>query len=159
VAAGEYDGALRELILAYKERGRRGLAGPLGDTLATTVLAGAGGASPGALVLVPVPCTPAAVRVRQGDHMLRLARRASRRLRRLGLAVSVATPLRALPKPDSAHLDRQARAQAALTSFVVRPRRAAPLAALADVGHRHRNLTGRSAAYLRQILSGRSRAR
>jgi predicted amidophosphoribosyltransferase len=46
-AAGEYGGALRGAIIAYKEHGRRGLAGMLGERLAAAVHAvvgpGAGG--------------------------------------------------------------------------------------------------------------------
>jgi predicted amidophosphoribosyltransferase len=121
---GAYEGARRELLLAYKERGRRSLAAPLGDALARVVLAGA--ASLGdrwerPLVLVPVPATGAAVRARHGDHMLRLARRAARTLGAAGRAVSVAPVLRALPKEDSTHLDRHARARVALGSFAARP--------------------------------------
>jgi len=41
VALGAYDGALREVLLAYKERGRHVLARPLGDWLATVVAVGA----------------------------------------------------------------------------------------------------------------------
>jgi predicted amidophosphoribosyltransferase len=129
LALGWYDGALRELILAYKERRAVGLAGPLGDALATVVAGGVGGASRerpaygmGAVVLVPVPSTAAAIRARGGDHMLRLARRAAAQLRARGLPAAVATPLRARPKEDSAHLDRHARARVAQEAFAVRPR-------------------------------------
>lgn len=132
-AVAEYDGELRELILAYKERSRRGLAAPLGAALAAAVAAGAGVASV-PLAVVPVPCTGAAIRARQGDHMLRLARAAARQLRRTGLDVVLAAPLRALPKQDSAHLDRHARTRAAMTAFAARPSRLAPLRALADTG-------------------------
>ena len=44
----------------------------------------------------------------------------------------VATPLRALPKADSAHLDRDPRAEAARHAFGVRPGRAGPLREVAD---------------------------
>jgi predicted amidophosphoribosyltransferase len=121
---GAYEGARRELILAYKERGRRSLAAPLGDALAAVVLAGAaasGGAEPDRpLVLVPVPATGAAVRARHGDHMLRLARRAARTIDAGGRAASVAPVLRALRKEDSAQLDRHARARVAVGSFAAR---------------------------------------
>jgi predicted amidophosphoribosyltransferase len=148
LALGEYGGALRELILAYKERGRRDLAGPLGDALAGAVVATLARADPGPtrygyrgdpgptpyghrggdtpgrgslVALVPVPSTAAAVRARQGDHMLRLARRAAGRLARTGIPVEVVRPLRARPRADSAGLDRAARARAAEAAFVPRP--------------------------------------
>ncbi|MGI8761925.1 MAG: ComF family protein [Jatrophihabitantaceae bacterium] len=70
-AAAVYDGAVRTALLAYKERGRRDLAGPLGGLLARAIPAG------GQLALVPVPSTLAAARARGGDHVLRLTRVAS----------------------------------------------------------------------------------
>jgi len=51
VAAGAYAGALRAALIAYKERGRRDLAGPLGQLLVRSVAGG----SASVLVLVPVP--------------------------------------------------------------------------------------------------------
>ena len=121
-AGGVYAGPLRELILAYKERGRRDLAAPLGDSLAVVVRTGAWvRAVAPRLLVVPVPATAAAARARRGDHMLSLARRAAVRLRREGWPVGVASPLRALPKVDSAQLGRHARAAAAREAFVARP--------------------------------------
>jgi predicted amidophosphoribosyltransferase len=141
VAGGDYEGSLRELILTYKERGRRGLAAPLGDRLAQVVRAGwpATGPLPGPLALVPVPGTAAAIRARHGDHMLRLARRAARSLCAAGQPAAVASPLRALPKRDSAHLDREQRAAAATDAFAIRRRwragaRPAALRSVADAG-------------------------
>jgi predicted amidophosphoribosyltransferase len=133
LSAGEYADPLRELILAYKERDRRVLAAPLGDALAAVVLAGWPVRAPSRLTLVPVPATAAAVRARHGDHMLRLARRAAGRLRRAGVGATVATPLRALPKPDSAHLDRRERALAARDAFAVRRGGSGGLGLLAEV--------------------------
>lgn len=79
-AAAAYDGALRVALLAYKERGRRDLAGPLGSLLARSVAVLAGGrAPPGPVVLVPVPSARAVAAARGGDHVLRLARRAAGR--------------------------------------------------------------------------------
>ena len=71
---GEYDGALRELILAYKERGRRDLARPARCTRWPRVVRRRLARTPVPVVLVPVPATAAAMRARHGDHMLRLAR-------------------------------------------------------------------------------------
>lgn len=131
-ALGDYHGVLRELILAYKEQGRHALARPLGRLLASVVASllpadAAGRLATAGVVLVPVPDTPAAARARHGDHLWRLARPAAARLREAGVPVRLARPLRARPRPDSAGLDRAARAAAARTSLWPRPRRAASL--------------------------------
>lgn len=125
VALGPYDGALRGLLLAYKDDGRHRLAGPLGDHLARCVAAavlGAGHPVGTPVVLVPVPSTAAAARARHGDHMGRLARRAARALHRRSWPAAVARPLAARPKPDSSHLDAAGRARAARDAFRIRPR-------------------------------------
>jgi predicted amidophosphoribosyltransferase len=126
-ALGGYDGVLRELILTYKERGRHGLARPLGALLAEVVAAGLddgrGAAVP--VRLVPVPSTAQAARQRHGDHLWRLARHTAARLRQAGWSVSVARPLRALPRPDSVALDAAGRAAAAANAFQIRPGRPA----------------------------------
>lgn len=137
VAAGPYEGVLREAILHYKERGRRGLAGVLGATLGRAVEAGWPDPGGGPVVLVPVPGTAKSIRARQGDHMLRLAQGARRYLRAHGYAVAVVRPLRARAKPDSAGLDRDQRAAVARHAFALRPgwaRRSAVLGRLADQG-------------------------
>lgn len=78
VAAAAYDGAVRAALLAYKERGRRDLAGPLGVLLARAlgVVSADWRAPPVGVVLVTVPSARAAVAARGGDHVLRLARHA-----------------------------------------------------------------------------------
>jgi predicted amidophosphoribosyltransferase len=68
VAAGRYDGPLRQALLAYKERGRRALAGTLAGMLADAALAG--GLVGPRCWLVPAPSRPASARARGGDHML-----------------------------------------------------------------------------------------
>src|SRR5687768_13175270 len=95
VAVGAYTGPLRGALLAYKEKGRHRLAGPLGTLLAGAVAAIAPPDRP--VTLVPVPSTAAARRERYGDHMARLADHAARRLRAAGYRVNVVQPLRALP--------------------------------------------------------------
>ncbi|SHN47818.1 Predicted amidophosphoribosyltransferases [Cryptosporangium aurantiacum] len=98
VAAGVYGGALRSALIAYKERGHRALARPLGARLAaavTVALSAAGGWPGGAgpVVLVPVPSSAAAIRERHGDHMARLARCAAATLRQRGYPVRAASLL------------------------------------------------------------------
>lgn len=83
-AAGVYAGPMRGAILAYKERGRRELVGPLGARLAVAVRAGwatvRGGSTRTPCVLVPVPTRRAAARRRGGDPVRRLAVSAGRRV-------------------------------------------------------------------------------
>ncbi|MEH0933810.1 ComF family protein [Micromonospora psammae] len=117
-ALGPYAGALRQALLAYKERGRHGLARPLGALLAEVVAGAVGEARP--VLLVPVPDTAAAARARYGDHLARLAGHAAARLRRAGWDVRTARPLRASPRADSVTLDRAGRAAAAASAFRTR---------------------------------------
>ncbi|AGL14686.1 ComF family protein [Actinoplanes sp. N902-109] len=126
VTAGPYAGPLREMLLAYKERGRHGLARPLGALLAGSVAAAvvrAGGARGGPVELVAVPSTARAARERHGDHMARMAAHAVRRLRDAGWQADLHQPLRTLPRPDSASLDVSARLAAAENSLRIRPAR------------------------------------
>ncbi|HEU5008585.1 MAG TPA: phosphoribosyltransferase family protein [Jatrophihabitantaceae bacterium] len=88
VAAGDYQSGLRAALIAYKERGRTELARPLGTLLAAAVVGVWEGAAPACLV--PVPSAARARRERGGDHVLRLARVASRAT---GLPVSRALRL------------------------------------------------------------------
>lgn len=122
VALGPYAGALREVLLSYKERGRHGLARPLGLLLAEVVAVAAGG-GPRPVLLIPVPATARAARQRHGDHLWRLTRHAAGRLRVAGWPVAVARPLHALPRPDSATLDSAGRAATATAAFRPRPGR------------------------------------
>ncbi|GAA4637187.1 hypothetical protein GCM10023196_089970 [Actinoallomurus vinaceus] len=91
-AVAAYTGAVRRMIVAHKERGRTGLARPLGAGLAAAVLAAARDAE-GPVLLVPVPSSRASVRRRGHDPTLRLARAAAREAARAGTAVSVARVL------------------------------------------------------------------
>ncbi|MDG4802765.1 ComF family protein [Micromonospora sp. WMMD980] len=118
VALGPYAGALREGLLAYKERGRHGLARPLGALLAEVVAVAVG--RPGPVTLVAVPDTARAARARYGDHLDRMARPAAARLRAAGWPVQVRRPLRASPRPDSVALDSAGRAAAAESAFRLR---------------------------------------
>ncbi|WP_199515670.1 ComF family protein [Nucisporomicrobium flavum] len=132
-AVGPYAGALRGALLAYKERGRHRLAGPLGGLLARAVAEAAVRGSGGGvtrsgdtsalrvpLIVVPVPSTVSAARERGGDHMARLAGHAVRRLRAAGWEAAVRQPLRALPRPDSSSLNVAERAAAAESSLRIR---------------------------------------
>ena len=122
-ALGDYHGVLRELVLAYKDRGRHRLAVPLGRLLALVVES----LTAGPVALVPIPDTPAAARARHGDHLGRLARAAAARLRTAGYPAVVSRPLRARPRPDSAGLDTAQRAAQAVGGLRVRQLHAAGL--------------------------------
>lgn len=122
VAAAAYEGGLRQALLAYKERGRRDLAAPLAELLATAV-----DLLPAGHVLVPMPSTAAAARARGGDHLLRLARLAARRRE-----VRVVTALRLVRSvADSAGLGAADRAVNLAGAMAARAPRRGEL----DIGH------------------------
>jgi predicted amidophosphoribosyltransferase len=137
IALGPYDGVLRELVLAYKDRGRHRLARPLAVQLARGVAACAVrlGHSPGSpVVVIPVPSTAAAARQRHGDHMRRLARETVRTLNGRGWPAAVSSVAAAWPRADSAHLSAADRAVAARDAFRTRSTPARRVAAAAAVG-------------------------
>lgn len=117
-AAAAYEGAVREAVLAHKERGVLPLAGPLGAALAAAVrgclgagVRGGGARSAGEeLVLVPVPSARRQVRARGHDPARRIALAASARLRRAGVPARVAPVLRHVrPVADQAGLGARER--------------------------------------------------
>ncbi|MER6113178.1 ComF family protein [Streptomyces hirsutus] len=107
-AAARYADEVRAALLAHKERGALALTRPLGEALAGAVRAGlreaarpgSGGlvgpvhGDRGAVLLVPVPSAPRAVRARGHDPALRIARAAAGVLRRQGVPASVLPALR-----------------------------------------------------------------
>jgi predicted amidophosphoribosyltransferase len=107
---GAYAEPLSKLIVAYKDRGRHGLATPLGALLARVVVEAAGDQP---VTLVPIPDSPKAARERHGDHMARLAEATARRLRDSGRDVVTAYALKGRARSDSLHLDAAERAAAA----------------------------------------------
>ncbi|NXY96262.1 ComF family protein [Streptomyces sp. BR123] len=141
--AAVYGGAVRAVVLAHKERGALGLAGPLGAALATAVAAvaadtadaagvGAAGRAvgPGAVVvLVPVPSTPRQVRARGHDPVRRMALAAAGRLRRAGVPARVASVLRQVrPVADQAGLGARERRANLAGALAVRRGGARPAA-------------------------------
>jgi predicted amidophosphoribosyltransferase len=137
IALGPYGGVLRELVLAYKDRGRHRLARPLAVQLARGVAAGAVrlGHPPGSpVVVIPVPSTAAAARQRHGDHMRRLARETVRTLNGLGWPAAMSSVAAARPRADSAHLSAADRVAAARDAFQTRSAPARRVAAAAAVG-------------------------
>lgn len=113
VAAAEYDGLVRAVLLAHKEHQAFALAAPLGELLAAAVRDLLRLLEPAEVrpVLVPVPSRGAVVRRRGHDPLLRLTRCAAARLRRTGLDATVVRLLRA-PRSvaDQAGLDSRQRA-------------------------------------------------
>jgi predicted amidophosphoribosyltransferase len=89
-AVAAYEGAVRAVIVAHKESGRTGLAGPLGSGLARGALAAGTEATgavagPAPLLLVPVPSARAATLRRGLDPTRRIADAAVAVLRREGV--------------------------------------------------------------------------
>ncbi len=74
-AVADYDGLVRSLVLGHKERGLLGLARPLGELLARSVLAT--GTGPDPLVLVPVPTRASNLRARGHDPTWSMVRAAA----------------------------------------------------------------------------------
>ncbi|MFF3426886.1 ComF family protein [Streptomyces sp. NPDC002602] len=94
-AGAVYADAVREVVLAHKERGALPLAGPLGAALAAAVLSLSGGAGGGAaalsagVALVPVPSARHRTRARGHDPARRIALAASVGLRGKGVPARV----------------------------------------------------------------------
>ena len=110
-SAAEYGGAMRALVLAYKEHSCWPALGPLSAALAETLLAVPGLAARGDPVLmVPVPSSAAARRLRGHHHVLALCRRAGREpgLRTTGLAPAALLVSRGVVA-DQAGLSAEAR--------------------------------------------------
>ncbi|WP_208608250.1 ComF family protein [Amycolatopsis pretoriensis] len=107
-ALSRYRGLGRRLLIAFKERGRRDLAAPLGLALARALVVLP---VPGSAVcLVPAPSRRSAARVRGGPHVELLALAAARVLAGWGFEVAVAPALElAGGARDAVGLDRAAR--------------------------------------------------
>ena len=87
-SAAEYGGPMRALVLAYKEHACWPALRPLSTALAETLMAVPGVAARGdGVLMVPVPSSAAARRLRGHHHVLALCRRAGREpgLRAAGL--------------------------------------------------------------------------
>lgn len=111
-----YAGPAGDAVVAFKERGRRDLAVPLGRALARAVgaLRRAGEIDEAALaplVLVPAPCRAAAARERGGDHVTRMAVAAIDSLHRDPAETAAVAPLLVLGRGvvDSVGLDARGR--------------------------------------------------
>lgn len=118
-ALAAYRGAARQLVLSYKERGRRDLAPPLGRLLADgcrTLLPAPSSPCPSLPAreptwLVPAPSRARASRVRGGPHMQRLAEHCAAALAEAGQPAAVAPALRlAAGARDAVGLDATRRA-------------------------------------------------
>src|SRR5690606_2401685 len=120
-----YDGPVRPAVLAFKERGRAELAGPLGTALALAVAAVVAAAVPGTprqVLLVPVPSSAAALRARGRDHVRELTTAAVRELRAAGLPAAQARLLRRRGRVrDSAELSAGQRRANLAGTFVLAP--------------------------------------
>lgn len=115
-AVADHDGAVRELLIAHKDRGRVDVTPVLAAALARSAAFASGG---GPIVLVPVPSSARAVRVRGYDHADLLARAAARHLG--GTAVRLLRPVRGTA--DQAELGAAARAANLAGALVVDARR------------------------------------
>jgi predicted amidophosphoribosyltransferase len=127
VVAADYGGPVRAVLLAHKEHGRLGLAGPLGAALAGAVTRLD---PPAGVLLVPVPSSPGAVRARGHDHARRLAAAAARRVP--GARVRpLLVPAREVA--DQAGLDAAQRAANLAGALRSRPARGSAVVVVDDV--------------------------
>ncbi|MFI8366196.1 ComF family protein [Streptomyces sp. NPDC085466] len=93
-AAVPYEGVVRALLIAHKERGALGLGRVLGGVLARAVEAAVGVSGGRPLLLVPVPSSRRSVRARGHDPTRRVALAAAARLRGAGRPARVVPVLR-----------------------------------------------------------------
>lgn len=110
-----YEGVTRGVMTAWKERGRRDVAGHLAALLTQSVRAAVAADPPSGtatcpVVLVPIPVSSASRRRRGEDAWQRVVRRAAGVLVHAGVTVSVDPCLRMMRQPrDQAGLSAQAR--------------------------------------------------
>src|SRR4051812_16003430 len=125
-AVAAYDGPVRALVLAHKERGRLALARWFGAALARAALAAADGGGP--IVLVPVPSSSRARRGRGHDPVLRTARAAAATLRATGVTATVVPLLRHQRRvADQAGLDSASRHANLAGAYIARSRQVSRL--------------------------------
>lgn len=118
-AARVYEGRLRELISAHKERNARAATSILGGLLAEAI---ANQRPQGPMILVPIPSSRSTVRRRGYDSVLSLANTAAKLLSRGGRQVEVVRALRHVRTlTDQASLDTTARALNLHGAMVARP--------------------------------------
>ena len=116
----DYADAVREALVAHKERAAYALAAPLSAALARAVALAIVSAS-GDPVLVPVPSSPSARRSRGDDPLLRLTTQAAARMRAVGVAASIVPALQHVRRVrDSAGLSAPQRAANLAGALVVR---------------------------------------
>jgi predicted amidophosphoribosyltransferase len=134
VAAGAYAGPVRPAVVAFKERGRAELAGPLGAALALAVAVHAALLPGRRVLLVPVPPTRAALRARGRDHVRELAVAAVADLHAAGVDAGEARLLSRTGRVrDSAGLTVAQRRANLAGTFAVRPAAVPPGALLVVV--------------------------
>ncbi|TYB58321.1 ComF family protein [Nonomuraea sp. PA05] len=135
-SAASYEGAVRRMIVAYKERGAVALAGVLAEALTRTALVALGGWASGRFAVVPVPSARRSIRGRGHDPVGRLAVLVAARLRALGAGAEVWAGLGQTRRvADQAGLSRSLRAVNLAGSLQVLPAAngpPAPVAVLLD---------------------------
>ena len=130
-AAGEYDGALRSAIIAWKERGRFTVERPLAHLVAASVLALD---AEGPIALVPIPSRPDRRRARGADVVTDLARRAATLLRSVDVDASAVPSLAFVKRVrDQAGLSATARADNVRGSLAARRAPTAPVVLVDDI--------------------------
>jgi len=117
-ALARYEGVVRSVLLAHKERGRTRLAKPLGAALGRVLATTAG---PGDVVVI-VPSRRAAIRTRGYDPLARIARHAVANSRLLGRPLRIC-PALALARPVADQVGLSAAARVANLSGAMTVRR------------------------------------
>jgi predicted amidophosphoribosyltransferase len=130
-AGGLYEGALRDAVIAWKERGRFTVERPLAHLLAAAVLALD---VDGPVAMVPIPSRPDRRRARGTDVVADLTRRSARLLRSVDVDATAVPSLEFVKRVrDQAGLSAAARAANMRGSFAARRRPAPPIVLVDDI--------------------------